>query len=341
MSKKILITGSAGFIGYHLARKLIELNFNVIGFDNLNSYYDVSLKKARLEELNKLSSEKRSYWKFIKGNLENRNELNALFQTLSPSIIVHLAAQAGVRYSISNPRAYINSNIIGFQNILECSHEFNIEHLIYASSSSVYGGNSNIPFSEKDPINHPVSIYAASKKANELFAHVYSHLYNIPSTALRFFTVYGPWGRPDMAPMIFTNSILNKKPIRIFNNGDMQRDFTYVDDIIEAIVRLIDKPSTPNKNFQTDLPDPATSWSPHRIFNIGNSKPISLTKFIEILESELGVKAIKILEPMQMGDVKSTYADTSELEKWISYKPSTSLGEGIKNFVKWYKNFYE
>jgi len=341
MSKKILITGSAGFIGYHLARKLIELNFNVIGFDNLNSYYDVSLKKARLEELNKLSSEKRRYWNFTKGDLENRNELNALFQKFSPSIIVHLAAQAGVRYSISNPRAYINSNIIGFQNILEFSQEFNIEHLIYASSSSVYGGNSNIPFSEKDPINHPVSIYAASKKANELFAHVYSHLYDIPSTALRFFTVYGPWGRPDMAPMIFTNSILNKKPIRIFNNGDMQRDFTYIDDIIEAIVKLIDKPSTPNKDFQTDLPDPATSWSPHRIFNIGNSKPISLMKFIQILESELGIKAIKILEPMQMGDVKSTYADTSELEKWISYKPSTCLEEGIKNFVNWYKYFYK
>ncbi len=341
MTKKLLITGAAGFIGFHLSKKLLEKNFEVIGFDNLNSYYDISLKEARLKHLATLSKENNYPWKFIKGDLENHEILNNLFEKFEPKILVHLAAQAGVRYSITNPQAYINSNIVGFQNILECCRKYNIDNFIYASSSSVYGGNIKIPFSETDNVNHPVSLYAASKKANELFAHTYSHLYKIPSTALRFFTVYGPWGRPDMAPMIFTKAILEKKPIRVFNNGAMKRDFTYIDDVIEAIEKLINKPATSNINFKKEEPDPSTSWSPHRIFNIGNSQPVSLMKFINVIENELGKKAIKIFEPMQMGDVKSTYSDTTKLNEWINYKPNTLLEEGIKNFIDWYKSFYK
>ena len=341
MSKKILVTGAAGFIGFHLSRDLLGSGHEVIGFDNLNSYYDISLKQARLDKLNKFSLENNYSWKFFKGNLENKLELFKLFEKYEPSIIVHLAAQAGVRYSLINPEAYIQSNILGFQNILDCSKEFNIRNLIYASSSSVYGGNTKTPFSEEDEVNHPVSLYAASKKANELFAHAYSHIYGIPSTALRFFTVYGPWGRPDMATMIFAKAILEKKPIRIFNNGDMQRDFTYIDDVIKAISRLIKKPATANPDFQKESPDSSTSWSPHRIFNIGNSKPISLMHFIETLESELGEKAIKTFEPMQLGDVKATYADTTKLNKWVGYQPNTSINEGIKEFVDWFKYFYK
>ena len=341
MNKKILVTGAAGFIGYHLSRKLLEKGYEVVGFDNLNSYYDISLKDSRLRELNKISLENKFIWNFIRGNLEDENILNELFRKFEPKILVHLGAQAGVRYSITNPKEYINSNIIGFQNILECSRRFNIENLIYASSSSVYGGNLKSPFSENDNVNHPVSLYAASKKANELFAHTYSHLYKIPSTALRFFTVYGPWGRPDMAPMIFTKAILQNKPIRIFNNGDMQRDFTYIDDVIEAILRLINKPAVSDTNFNKKLPDPSSSWSPHRIFNIGNSNPVSLMRFINIIENELQKEAIKVFEPMQKGDVKSTYADTSKLKEWINYKPSTSLEKGIKNFISWYKSYYK
>ena len=341
MTKKILITGSAGFIGFHLSKRLLDSGYEVIGFDNLNSYYDIQLKQERLNQLNKLSIENNYYWKFIKGNLEDKEKMIQLFKEFKPTIIVHLAAQAGVRYSIVNPEAYLKANIFGFQNILYCSEKYNIENLIYASSSSVYGGNTKTPFSESDQVNHPVSLYAASKKANELFAHVYSHLYNIPSTALRFFTVYGPWGRPDMAPMIFTKAIIEKKPIRIFNNGDMQRDFTYIDDVIESILRLIKKPATPNKNFKKELPDSSSSWCPHKIFNIGNSNPVPLMKFINILESQLEQKAIKVFEPMQLGDVKSTYSDTSKLENWINYKPIISLEEGIKKFIIWYKEFYK
>ena len=341
MNNKILVTGSAGFIGYHLVKKLLEDNFEVIGFDNLNSYYDVDLKRARLNDINELSIKNNYCWKFFKGNLEEIESLENIFCQFNPKIIVHLAAQAGVRYSLLNPMAYINSNIIGFQNILDCSRNYGIEHLLYASSSSVYGGNTKTPFSEKDSVNHPVSIYAATKKSNELFAHAYSHLYKIPVTGMRFFTVYGPWGRPDMAPMIFTDAILNKKPIKVFNNGDMYRDFTYIDDVIKAIRNLIKKPSTPNPDFVKEQPDPSSSWSPFRIFNIGNSKTISLMKFIEILEKELGSVAIKKLEPMQAGDVKSTSADTSLLDSYIGYKPNTSLKEGIRNFIYWYKDFYK
>ena len=340
MNKKILITGAVGFIGYHLSKTLIENDHEVIGFDNLNSYYDVSLKEARLKELNKLSLGTNNQWKFIKGDLENKDVLEGIFKEFKPNVLVHLAAQAGVRYSITNPQAYINSNIIGFQNILECCRNYDLENFLYASSSSVYGGNEKSPFLETDSVNHPVSLYAASKKANELFAHTYSHLYQIPSTALRFFTVYGPWGRPDMAPMIFTKAILEKKPIRIFNNGKMQRDFTYIDDVIQAIFRLIEKPATSNKNFKKEDPDPSTSWAPHRIFNLGNSKPVSLMRFIDVIEGELGEKAVKVYEPMQLGDVKSTYANTNKLKEWINYQPSTSLEKGIKNFIKWYRSFY-
>ncbi len=341
MNKKILITGAVGFIGYHLSKTLVENNYQVIGFDNLNSYYDITLKEARLNELNKLSLETNNQWKLIKGDLENADLLKEVFKKFKPKVLVHLAAQAGVRYSITNPQAYINSNIIGFQNILECCRNYDVENFIYASSSSVYGGNEKSPFLETDSVNHPVSLYAASKKANELFAHTYSHLYKIPSTALRFFTVYGPWGRPDMAPMIFTKAILEKKPIRVFNNGKMQRDFTYVDDVIQAICKLIEKPATSNKIFKKEDPDPSTSWAPHRIFNLGNSEPISLLRFIDIIESELGEKAIKIYEPMQLGDVKSTFADTNKLKEWINYQPNTSLEKGIKIFINWYRSFYK
>ena len=340
MNNKVLVTGSAGFIGYHLVKKLLEDNYEVIGFDNLNSYYDVNLKRARLDTISKLSIKNNYSWKFFKGDLEEIENLENIFCKFNPKIIIHLAAQAGVRYSLLNPMAYLNSNILGFQNILECSRKYDIQHLLYASSSSVYGGNTKTPFSEKDSVNHPVSIYAASKKSNELFAHAYSHIYQIPVTGMRFFTVYGPWGRPDMAPMIFTNSILNKKPIKIFNNGDMYRDFTYVDDVINAISKLIEKPAAPNAEFLMEKPDPSSSWAPFRIFNIGNSKTVSLMKFIDILEKELGEVAIKEFESMQPGDVKTTSADTSLLDSYIGYKPNTSIEKGIKNFIHWYKNFY-
>ena len=340
MNNKVLVTGSAGFIGYHLVKKLLEDNYEVIGFDNLNSYYDVDLKRARLDAISKLSIKNNYSWKFFKGDLEEIEKLENIFCKFNPKIIIHLAAQAGVRYSLLNPMAYLNSNILGFQNILECSRKYGIQHLLYASSSSVYGGNTKTPFSEKDSVNHPVSIYAASKKSNELFAHAYSHIYQIPVTGMRFFTVYGPWGRPDMAPMIFTNSILNKKPIKIFNNGDMYRDFTYVDDVIKAIRKLIEKPAAPNAKFLMEKPDPSSSWAPFRIFNIGNSKTVSLMKFIGILEKELGEVAIKEFEPIQPGDVKTTSADTSLLDSYIGYKPNTSIEKGIKNFIHWYKIFY-
>ena len=340
MTKKILITGSAGFIGFHLTKRLLDSGYELIGFDNLNSYYDIQLKQERLNQLNKLSIENNYYWKFIKGNLEDKEKMIRLFKEFKPSIIVHLAAQAGVRYSIVNPEAYLKANIFGFQNILHCSEKYNIENLIYASSSSVYGGNTKTPFSESDQVNHPVSLYAASKKANELFAHVYSHLYNIPSTALRFFTVYGPWGRPDMAPMIFTKAIIEKKPIRIFNNGDMQRDFTYIDDVVEAVIRCAFKFSTPNPPLSIAEENASHSYAPHRIFNVGNSKPVELLKFIELIEKNLGKKANKIMMPIQSGDVKETLSDSSALETWIDYKPSTTIEQGIAKFIEWYKSYF-
>ena len=333
-SDKIFVTGAAGFIGYHLCKKLLENNFSVIGLDNLNKYYDVKLKKDRLKSIKSTSKS----WYFFQGSLEDRNLLDNLFKKYEPKIVINLAAQAGVRYSIENPNEYINSNIVGFSNILECCRNFSVKNLIYASSSSVYGGNKKSPFSEKDNVDHPVSIYAATKKSNEMMAHAYSHLFKIPCTGLRLFTVYGPWGRPDMAPMIFAKSIFEKKAIKVFNNGNMDRDFTYIDDVIEIIIRLIDKPATSHTNYKED-PNPSISWAPHRIFNIGNSNKIALMKFIEILEDEIGIKAIKKFEPMQMGDVKSTYADTSKIEEWIGYKPKTELNFGINKFINWYKEY--
>ncbi len=340
MSRKIFITGSAGFIGFHLCKKLFERNEQIVGLDNMNTYYDVKLKESRLEELNLYSSSKDLEWEFIKGDLEDKDLLNYLFNKYKPDIVFNLAAQAGVRYSLQNPSAYINSNIVGFNNLLECCHRYQVENFIFASSSSVYGGNIKIPFSEKDPVDHPVSLYAATKKANELIAHTYSHLYNIPCTGLRFFTVYGPWGRPDMAPMMFTKSILENKPIDIYNQGHMSRDFTYIDDIIEVMIRLIDKPAKPDKTFIRDNPNPDTSWAPYKILNIGNSNSINLMDFITTLETELNKKAIKNFLPMQPGDVKITSANTNSIAEWIGFRPNTSLDKGIQEFVRWYKDYY-
>ena len=338
--KVVLITGAAGFVGSHLSKKLIEDNFNVIGFDNINNYYDVNLKKARLDDIKVFSKNYKNKWNFIFGEICDKEKVYEIFKRYKPNIVIHLAAQAGVRYSIQNPFSYVNSNLVGFINILEASRLIKIEHLIYASSSSVYGGNEKLPYSEIDQINHPISLYAATKKSNELIAHSYSHLFNMPCTGLRLFTVYGPWGRPDMAPMIFTKSILEKKAIKIFNQGEMWRDFTYIDDVINSIIGIIQKPATRNLAFNKKIPDPSTSWAPYRIFNIGNSNSVKLTKFISTLEQELGVKAIKIFKDLEPGDVISTKADTNSIENWIGYKPKTSLEEGIKSFVNWYKEFY-
>ena len=334
----ILVTGSAGFIGYHLCKRLLKEGKNVVGIDNLNSYYDRKLKEARNKKL--FDSAVESNYRFLKGNIENKELINDIFKKYKPKYVINLAAQAGVRYSIENPHTYIKSNIEGFQNILDNCKESNINHLIYASSSSVYGGNKKLPFSENDLVNHPVSLYAATKKSNELMAHCYSHLYSIPSTGLRFFTVYGPWGRPDMAPMIFADSILKGIPIKVFNNGNMKRDFTYIDDIVEGVFRCCFKPASSSKNFDFFNPDPSKSFAKHRIFNIGNGKPVDLMEFIHILEKNLGVEAIKDYQPMQKGDVKDTWADTNSLEKWINFKSETSIYEGVKKFADWYKDFY-
>ena len=341
MIKKILITGVGGFIGFHLCKKLLDNEkYEVIGYDNLNPYYDPNLKKDRINQLNKISKSSNKKWIFVRGDLENKKKLDELFSLYEPQIVVNLAAQAGVRYSIENPKQYIESNVSGFLNILECCKNHRINNLIYASSSSVYGGNRKVPFSEKDKVNHPVSLYAATKKSNELMAHVYSHLYKIPSTGLRLFTVYGPWGRPDMAPMIFTKAIFSKKPIDVFNNGLMSRDFTYIDDVIEIIYRIIEKPAVENNMFNKFDPDADSSWAPHMIFNVGNNSPIKLNDFIKTLEEEIGIKAQKIMKPMQPGDVITTYADVSSIEKWIKYTPKTTLKKGIENFIIWYKKYY-
>ena len=344
-----LVTGAAGFIGFHLSKKLLERGTPVIGLDDINDYYDVNLKRARIDELYKISKKTKTFFELIESKLENYDVLKNIFDGKNlngnnipiPQLIVNLAAQAGVRYSIENPNIYVQSNIVGFHNILEISKNSNIQHLVYASSSSVYGGNTKFPFSESDSVNHPVSLYAATKKTNELLAHTYSHLYDIPATALRFFTVYGPWGRPDMALFLFTKAILDNKTINIFNNGDMARDFTYIDDIIESVIKVLDKPATKYKEFNKSKPDPSTSWAPHRIFNIGNSKPTKLMDYIKIIEDILGIKANKNFMPMQPGDVKITYADTSKLENWINFKPSTNIEVGVTNFIKWYLDFYQ
>ena len=335
----ILITGAAGFIGFHLCSRLIKKGVNIVGFDNLNNYYDVKLKKARLLELKKISNEKNNFY-FFKENLENFKELSKIFEKYKPQKVVHLAAQAGVRYSLENPSAYIQSNVVGFGNILELCKLNNVKNLIFASSSSVYGGNIKMPFRESHGVNHPISLYAATKKSNELMAHTYSHLYDLPCTGLRFFTVYGPWGRPDMALFLFTKKIFNDEPIKVFNNGKMMRDFTYIDDICESLLKLLDKPATKSSDYKKENPDPSKSWAPFRVFNIGNSNPTKLMDYIRVIEENIGKKAKIEFTDMQPGDVKQTFSDCAELEKWIKFKPNTSIEYGVKEFVSWYKDFY-
>ena len=335
---KIFVTGASGFIGFHLCKKLLMNDQKVIGIDNFNSYYDINLIEARLKKLIEISDS--DNFKIFRNDIKNKNILKNIFQEFRPEIVVNLAAQAGVRNSIENPSEYIETNLLGFSNILECCRNYDTKHLIYASSSSVYGGNTNMPFSEKQSVDHPVSLYAATKKSNELMAHSYSHLYNIPATGLRFFTVYGPWGRPDMALFLFTKSILEGKTIKVFNNGEMLRDFTYVDDIVESINRIIYKPPFPDDSFDTENPNPASSWAPHRIYNIGNSNPTPLMEYINEIENCIGVKAKKEFLPLQLGDVPATSSDCSELESLIGFKPKTSINQGVKKFISWYRNFY-
>ena len=336
----IFITGSAGFIGFHLSKKLIENGYDVIGIDNLNDYYDLNLKLSRIKLLETISKRKNVNFILKKISLEDKKGINDIFETYKPKIVFNLAAQAGVRYSITNPNSYIQSNIVGFSNILECCRSLKVENLIYASSSSVYGGNKLMPFKEDQTVDHPVSLYAATKKSNEIMAHSYSHLYNLPAIGLRFFTVYGPLGRPDMALFLFTEKILKNEPIKIFNNGDMIRDFTYIGDIVESLYRLKDKPAKRANDFDYTKPDPSISWAPHRIFNIGNSNPIQLMQYIDEIENALGKKAIKEYLPMQPGDVQATFADTTKLEKWIKFKPNTSIKNGVIKFINWYKDYY-
>jgi UDP-glucuronate 4-epimerase len=346
---KILITGTAGFIGYHLADKILKMGYEVVGIDNINDYYDVSLKYARLKELGiecnedvsntPIKSTIYNKHKFYNIDIEDREKMEKLFKDEAFDAVCHLAGQAGVRYSIENPHSYISSNIIGFLNILEGCRYNNIKNLSYASSSSVYGLNKSQPFSTLDHTDHPVSLYASTKKANEMMAHSYSHLYGIQTTGLRFFTVYGPWGRPDMAPMLFADAITNNRAIKVFNNGKMSRDFTYIDDIVEGIIKIIQNPATPDSNWDASNPTPQSSSAPYRIYNIGNSKPVSLMDFIESIEKHIGKKAEKNFLPMQDGDVVSTYADTSPLQNEFNYKPSTPLDKGIEEFIKWYKNY--
>ena len=340
MTRPILITGVAGFIGAAVAERLLARGERLVGLDNLNSYYDPALKRSRLERLQVLAQALQADFRFHQLDLADGEAMAALFATEQPRAVVHLAAQAGVRYSIENPAAYIQSNLVGFGHILEgCRHQA-VEHLVYASSSSVYGGNRQMPFSEQHAVNHPVSLYAASKKANELMAHTYSHLYGLPATGLRFFTVYGPWGRPDMAPMLFARAILAGEPIQVFNQGRMQRDFTYIDDIVEGVVRCLDKPATADPQFDPLHPNPATAAAPHRLFNIGNSQPIALLRFIEVLEQALDRPAIKDLQPMQPGDVPATAADTSALETWVGFRPTTAIEDGVAHFSAWYRRHY-
>ena len=339
----VLITGVAGFIGAAVAERLLQRGETVVGIDNLNPYYDPALKRARLQRLQALAEQQpqpASAWRFQPLDLADGEAMAALFAAERPDRVIHLAAQAGVRYSLENPAAYVQANLVGFGHVLEGCRQQQVRHLVYASSSSVYGGNTNLPFRESQAVNHPVSLYAATKKANELMAHTHSHLYGLPATGLRFFTVYGPWGRPDMAPMLFARAILAGEPIRVFNHGRMRRDFTYIDDIAEGVIRCLDKPATPDPGFDAAHPDPATSWAPHRVFNIGNSKPIPLMEYIEAVEKALGVNAEKELLPMQPGDVPATAADTLALEAWVDFKPNTPVEEGVARFVEWYRQFY-
>jgi UDP-glucuronate 4-epimerase len=333
---KTLITGAAGFIGMHCALRSLERGDDVIGIDNLNDYYDVSLKQARLAKLRPHVK-----FNFHQIDISDRDAMAALFASEQPDNVIHLAAQAGVRHSLTNPHAYIDANLQGFMNVLEGCRHHQIGHLVYASSSSVYGGNKTMPFSEHDNIDHPLSLYASTKKANELMAHTYSHLYNLPTTGLRFFTVYGPWGRPDMALFLFADAMLKNKPIDVFNDGSMVRDFTFIDDIVEGVIRVLDKPATPEAMFDALCPDPATSTAPYRVFNIGNGNPTSLMDYIGALETALGVTARKNYMPMQPGDVPATSADTSELRKWVGFQPDTPVVDGVQKFADWYLAFYQ
>jgi UDP-glucuronate 4-epimerase len=332
---KILVTGTAGFIGGALAESLLMRGDEVIGVDNVNDYYDVKLKEARLQRLKK-------YRGFTEAriSLEDKEKISQIFARHRPQRVVNLAAQAGVRYSLENPHAYIDANVVGFCNILEACRHHDVDHLVYASSSSVYGANTSMPFSVHDNVDHPVSLYAATKKANELMAHTYSHLYGLPTTGLRFFTVYGPWGRPDMALFLFTRNILEGKAIDIFNHGRHSRDFTYIDDVVEGVTRALDKIAEPNRAWRGDNPDPGTSSAPYRIYNIGNHQPVELMRFIEVLEECLCRKAKKNFLPMQSGDVRATYADVNDLIKEVGYRPQTPIETGITNFVEWYKDYY-
>lgn len=333
--RKVLVTGAAGFIGYALSRRLLEMGDEVVGLDNLNDYYDVDLKLSRLRQITL-----RENFKPVRLDLSNREAIAQLFKDEKFDVVVNLAAQAGVRYSLINPHAYVDTNVVGFVNVLEGCRHNNVRHLVFASSSSVYGANTHMPFSVHHNVDHPVSLYAATKKANELMAHAYASLFKLPATGLRFFTVYGPWGRPDMALFLFTKAILEGRPIDVFNFGKMQRDFTYIDDIVEGVVRVIDRVPGPEPAWSGDIPDPSASYAPYKLYNIGNNNPVELMHFIEVLEDCLGKKAVKNLLPIQAGDVPATYADVDDLIRDVGFKPSTSIEEGIKKFVEWYKEYY-
>jgi UDP-glucuronate 4-epimerase len=335
-SKPVLVTGAAGFIGYHLAERLLGEGRQVVGLDNLNDYYDPAIKEARLERL-----DARDAFTFARIDLADRRKMEALFATYGFGVVVHLAAQAGVRYSIENPHSYVDSNLVGFLHVLEGCRHTGVDHLVYASSSSVYGANTEMPFSVHHNVDHPMSLYAATKKANELMAHTYSNLYGLPTTGLRFFTVYGPWGRPDMALFKFTKNILAGEPIDVFNYGNHRRDFTYIGDIIEGVVRVMETMPEPNPDWSGDHPDPATSRAPWRVYNIGNNQPVELMRYIEVIEECLGKKAEKNLLPMQPGDVPDTYADVSALTEDVGYKPDTPIEEGVRRFVEWYREYYK
>jgi UDP-glucuronate 4-epimerase len=333
---KVLITGAAGFIGMHVARILLKRGDEVVGIDNLNDYYDPRLKLARLEQIKPFTN-----FKFMKGDIADRLFMEDLFANEKPNRVINLAAQAGIRYSLKNPHAYIQSNLVGFGNILEGCRHNSVEHLLYASSSSVYGANTNMPFSVRDNVNHPISLYAASKKANELMAHTYSHLFNLPTTGLRYFTVYGPWGRPDMSPWLFTSAILEGRPIDVFNHGNMKRDYTFVEDIAEGTVRSLDTVPIGNPAFSTGDPDPGSSYAPYKIYNIGNHQPVELMTFIKTIEGALGQEAKKNLLPMQPGDIVATYADIEDLKCDIGFEPITQLEEGVAKWVAWYRGYHD